>query len=283
MEKEQIHLIQNLIYNSEKFKILPNNLKEQVNNFLLSEINNTSIRYKDLLKNNSQSINIYKIIIQNTFKYINNINQTIDVNGFKNQKKNELDKLYANKQLEFSKLNNPEKPKEINFNIETDNSNENISNLLEMQINERNKTLENYYNETDKKKATEWINNNTNINTNTNSNNSLNNSLNNNYEISNSKILKIDQSDKKVKFDEIVETISYNVPNEDNEKTNIFDLFKNFKSDNNSNNSNNSNNTEIVNMNKINITDINNKIDNIENKINIILNNQKEILSLLNK
>jgi hypothetical protein len=250
MNKEQIHIIQNLVYSNEKFIKLNDNQKQDVNNFLIKEMNTANMRYKDLLNDDTKATPIFKLILKNTYDHIGKTgNIPIDPNTYKNQKKETFNQKYNDKQHEYNSLQISSKPNEINFAIEDDPHNEDINKLLEREIENRNQIVDFISNDVDN--ANKLINNNK---------EPVKNSID-----PNAKVLKIHNNEKKVRFEEV----------KDKETDN--ELFNNFlsKIHDNNNDLNNTNNTnEQIEMN---INDING------NNKNININDNSHNLEFINK
>lgn len=258
MNNKEIKLLQDLVYNNNKFKELNDNNKTLVNNYLLNEINSVNNRFKDLLKENNSSIGLYKVILQKTFNYLKSFNISSNIDNYKNEKLNEINRKFQEKQLEFNNTK-LEKPKEIDFNINNDDKyNDNINDLYELKKNSRNEINYNF-NELDKHNAKEWLNGQNIVN-------KSNHKLKINEDIDN----------KKVHFDEIVETINEKSDNE------LLKLFKNINDDMKHDeelDKNNEYNNKII-IEDINL--INKKISNIEKNILEILTNQEKIIEMVN-
>ena len=298
MNSNQVHLIQNLLYSNNKFIKLVDSQKQEVNNFLLKEMNTANMRYKDLLNDDKQATPIFKLILKNTYDFINKLNKPIDANSYRNQKIDTFNEKYNEKQLEYNSLNLAPKPKEINFAIEDNNSNDNVNKLLELEIQKRNEIAR--FDQTEVENANKWINNDNGNSNNINIENTRVNSIR-----PDAKVLKIHNTDKHVRFEEVeVNNMEYKIENknENKEDENNDNMFNNFlnklktHSDEtkelNQENYNEEQTMNIaINTNEINNTTSNYKIENIENQVNEIyemikkldnnIEKMNEILNLL--
>lgn len=298
MNSNQVHLIQNLLYSNNKFIKLVDSQKQEVNNFLLKEMNTANMRYKDLLNDEKQATPVFKLILKNTYDFINKLNKPIDANSYRNQKIDTFNEKYNEKQLEYNSLNLAPKPKEINFAIEDNNSNENVNKLLELEIQKRNEIAR--FDQTEVENANKWINNDNGNSNNINIENTRVNSIR-----PDAKVLKIHNTDKHVRFEEVeVNNMEYKIENknENKEDENNDNMFNNFlnklktHSDEtkelNQENYNEEQTMNIaINTNEINNTTSNYKIENIENQVNEIyemikkldnnIEKMNEILNLL--
>lgn len=298
MNSNQVHLIQNLLYSNNKFIKLVDSQKQEVNNFLLKEMNTANMRYKDLLNDDKQATPIFKLILKNTYDFINKLNKPIDANSYRNQKIDTFNEKYNEKQLEYNSLNLAPKPKEINFAIEDNNSNENVNKLLELEIQKRNEIAR--FDQTEVENANKWINNDNGNSNNINIENTRVNSIR-----PDAKVLKIHNTDKHVRFEEVeVNNMEYKIENkneskEDENNDNMFNNFlnklKTHSDETKELNQENYNEEQTMNIaintNEINNTTSNYKIENIENQVNEIyemikkldnnIEKMNEILNLL--